>query len=84
MHYYKIIENNYIKSIGYGNDGVEISKEEYDNILYIIKNIPQSDEVGYKLKEDLSLEEYNLPPKEPAKPTYEELEQALKDLGVDL
>lgn len=84
MHYYKIIENNYIKSIGYGNDGVEISKEEYDNILYIIKNIPQSDEVWYKLKEDLSLEEYNLPPKEPAKPTYEELEQALKDLGVDL
>lgn len=84
MHYYKIIENNYIKSIGYGNDGVEISKEEYDDILYIIKNIPQSDEFGYKLKEDLSLEEYNLPPKEPAKPTYEELEQALKDLGVDL
>lgn len=84
MHYYKIIENNYIKSIGYGNDGVEISKEEYDNILYAIKNIPQSDELGYKLKEDLSLEEYNLPPKEPTKPTYEELEQALKDLGVDL
>ena len=84
MRYYKIVEDNYIKSIGYGVDGVRISKEEYNNILSIIKNIPRNEEIGYRLKEDLTLEEYELPQKEQEKPTYEELEQALKDLGVEL
>lgn len=84
MNYYKIIKDNYIKSIGYGFDGIKISKQEYDKILNVIQSIPQSDKFGYKLKSDLTLEEYELPPKEATKPTYEELEQALKDLGVEL
>lgn len=57
MRYYKEIENGYITSIGQGFDGVEITEEEYKNILAIIQNRPIAD-VGYdyRLKEDLTWE----------------------------
>lgn len=64
MRYYKIIENNYIKGIGTGHGGNEITEIEYDEIMGVIENKPQSDVYGYKLKIDKTWEEYELPPKE--------------------
>ena len=64
MRYYKIIENEYIKGIGQGYDGIEIEINEYNEIMEIIQNKPQSNTYGYKLKSDYTWEKYELPPKE--------------------
>ena len=64
MKYYKLIENDYIKGIGTGNGGIEITETEYNEIMEIIQNKPQSDVYGYKLKVDKTWEKYELPPKE--------------------
>lgn len=37
MRYYKIIENNALLAIGTGYGGVEITKEEYENLLQEIR-----------------------------------------------
>ena len=57
MKYFKNIENGYITSISTMHGQTEITKEEYDNILKLIKTMPQAD-YGYahRLKEDLSFE----------------------------
>lgn len=65
MRYYKIIENEYLTAIGIGNDGTEITKEEFDSIVNIINNCPKAEEgFGYRLKADLTWELYELPPVE--------------------
>ena len=62
MRYYKIIYNGYIGRIGVGNGGIEISQEEYENLVQIINNKPVAESgYVYKLKEDLSWELYELP-----------------------
>ena len=55
--YYKIIEGEYITAIGTGIGDVEITQEEYENILSIIRNRP-TPEAGYtyKLRTDLTWE----------------------------
>lgn len=62
MRYYKQIENDYIVAIGTGNGGTEITSEEYDNIMSIIKSVPHEDGKGYRLKTDLTWEEYEEEP----------------------
>lgn len=42
--------------------GTEITKVEYDEIMAIIQNRPSADGKGYRLKTDLTWEEYDLPP----------------------
>ena len=74
MRYYKIIEDDYIKGIGNGCGGNEITEKEYNEINEIIKNKPQSEIYGYKLKSDYTWEEYELPPKEETK-ELSEIEQ---------
>lgn len=64
--YYKQIENDYIMSIGTDHGAIEITEEEYNSILSLIQNRPQADGKGYRLKTDLTWEEYDLPaPPEP-------------------
>lgn len=59
--YYKQIAAGYIWSIGTGG-GFEISKEEYDNILSIIRNKPpKAGTTDYRLREDLTWEAYEVP-----------------------
>lgn len=55
MKYFKNIENNYITAIGTGYGDVVITKEEYENILYIVRNrpIPEAG-FNYKLRTDLT------------------------------
>lgn len=62
MRYYKQTSNNYIIAIGTGAGGTEIAKAEYDEIMAIIQNRPAAEGKGYRLKTDLTLEEYELPP----------------------
>ena len=62
MRYYKIIYNGYIQRIGIGDGGIEISQEEYENLVQIINNKPVAESgYVYKLKENLAWELYELP-----------------------
>ena len=62
MRYYKQIQDNYILAIGtgYGND--EISEQEYNEIMSVVRSCPNEEGKGYRLKADLTWEEYDLPP----------------------
>ena len=87
MRYYKSIENGYILAVGTGFGGEEITEAEYTEIMAVIQNRPHAEGKGYKLRTDLTWEEYDLPP-EP-KPGEEEitLEDTLAMLperGVDV
>ena len=62
MRYYKLIENGYLTTIGTGVGGVEITEEEYNSILVHIRSCPEAPSgYGYRLKEDLTWETYELP-----------------------
>lgn len=61
MRYYKKISNGYILAIGTGYGGEEITKEEYDSIMAILKAVEHSHDKGYRLKTDQTWEEYELP-----------------------
>ena len=61
MRYYKIIDNGYIYSIGTGNNGIAITEEEYNQIMEIIHTKPTHiNTMDYRLKEDLTWEEYEI------------------------
>lgn len=62
MRYYKQITDNYILAIGTGYGGEKITETEYNSIMSIIQSHPQADGKGYRLKADLTWEEYDLPP----------------------
>lgn len=72
MRYYINKDDEYIYGIGTGESGEEITEEEYNELLTIIRNRPVREEYGYKLKTDLTWEEYALPP-QPDDPDAEEL-----------
>lgn len=62
MRYYKIIKNGYFEAIGIGFDGEEINAKEYATIRNVISNRPTPPEgCDYRLKENLTWEEYELP-----------------------
>ena len=75
MRYYKQIIDNYLTSIGTGPGNIEITEAEYNQIISIIQNRPQSEGKGYRLKADLTWEEYDLPP-EPEPSDEDELSDA--------
>ena len=62
MRYNKQTSNNYILAIGTGYGGTEITEAEYNEIMAIIQNCPTAAGKGYRLKADLTWEEYDLPP----------------------
>lgn len=63
MRFYKLVENGYISSIGTGGGGTEITETEYNEILSAIQNKPPRDgNVDYRLKEDLTWEQYEREP----------------------
>lgn len=74
MRYYKIIESGYIAGIGTGGGGTEITQEEYNTIMGVIQEKPTGTATtDYRLKEDLTWEEYELPP-EPVNPEIDDTE----------
>ena len=60
--YYKQTDSMYILTVGVGAGGTEISADEYSEILSVIQNHPTAEGKGYRLKTDLTWEEYDLPP----------------------
>ncbi len=66
MNYYKQIENNFILAIGTGGGGTEITEAEYDEIMTVIHNKPPATEtIDYRLKTDLTWEQYEVEPPVP-------------------
>lgn len=66
MRYYKQIANGYILAVGTGNGGTEITEEEYNAILSVIHNKPpRTETTDYRLREDLTWEEYHVDPPDP-------------------
>lgn len=59
MRYYKLIENGYITAIGTGGGGTEITEQEYAEIMSVIHNKPpRTATTDYRMKPDLTWEEY--------------------------
>jgi hypothetical protein len=83
--YFENTEGEYIISISTGTGGEEIAKEEYDNIISVIRDRPTA-ETGYdyRLKTDLTWELVELPPEPEHDPEATETDflEALSDLGV--
>lgn len=75
MRYNKYISGDEIIAIGTGVGGTEITETEYNDIMAIIQNRPSADGKGYRLKTDLTWEEYDLPP-EPEPSDADELSDA--------
>ena len=75
MRYNKLVSKNYILAIGTGAGGTEIAEEEYNTILSVIRSRPSEAGKGYRLKTDLTWEEYDLPP-EPEPSDEDELSDA--------
>lgn len=81
MKFFKRIDNGYIVAIGTGTFG-NISEEEYNTILSIIHNKPpRTETTDYRLREDLTWEEYEIPPMPEPEPDAEEILNIL--MGVD-
>ena len=62
MRYFKSLSDGYIYAIGTGHAGTEITEAEYNEIMTIIQNRPIAEGKGYRLKADLTWDEYDLPP----------------------
>lgn len=75
MRYNKYISGDEIIAIGKGAGGVEITETEYNEIMSIIQNRPAAEGKGYRLKADLTWEEYDVPP-EPEPSDEDELSDA--------
>lgn len=72
MRYYIQKDDEYIYGIGTGESGEEITEEEYNELLTIIRNRPVREGYGYRLKTDLTWEGHETPP-EPDEPDAEEI-----------
>ena len=67
MRYYKLIENGYIKAIGTGGGGTEITETEYNVIMSAIQSKPKRiGATDYHLKTDLTWEEYEREEEQPS------------------
>jgi len=79
VRFYKIITGGYITAIGTGTGGEEITEQEYNEILNVIRNKPQATATtDYMLKENLTWEAYTLEPVPEPDPTPEEIAEALE------
>ena len=83
MRYYKQIENGYILAIGTGGGGTEITAAEYDEIMAAIQNKPPTtDTIDYRLKEDLTWEQYQVEPPVPDDTPPDNLQESAEYLLI--
>lgn len=82
--YVKIIINGYIIAIAKNGIGVEITSEEYNNLLEVLRNKPTPESgFDYRLNTDLTWELYELLPViEPEDATDADYIESLAELGV--
>lgn len=84
LRYYKIVDGGYITQIGTGMGYLEISAEEYALIKEMTKNRPTPPEgYDYRLREDLTWEEYELPIVDPVEEEISDEEALAIILGGD-
>ena len=70
--------------IGTGDDGEEITEEEYNEISAVISAKPAApDGYGYKLKDDFTWEQYELPHYDPMEEEIDDAEAYRIILGVN-
>lgn len=87
--YNKTVINGYIISVVSGVSKGNITKEEYNRIMEAINNkpTPPDELTGYRLREDLTWEAYELPPIEEESEGEDATESdyltALAELGVE-
>lgn len=63
MRHFKQEINGYIPGIGTGDGYIEITENEFNNIRAIIQNKPEETAtIGYRLKTDLTWEQYEKEP----------------------
>jgi len=86
MRYYKNIEDTYILAIGTGAGGEEITQEEYENILSVIRNRPTAETgYAYRLRTDLTWELAEAPVTEDdVEATEADYLSALAELAVEV
>lgn len=86
MRYYKQISDNYILAIGTGYGGEEITESEHNTIMSVIQSRPHAEGKGYRLRTDLTWEEYDLPTPDPEEEeiTLEGVLDMLRELGVEV
>lgn len=66
MRKFKIVNSGYLSCIGEGTNGEEITEDEYKTLLSVIQSKPPRTETAdYKLRTDLTWEEYELKPPDP-------------------
>ena len=83
MRFYKIVDGNYITAVGTGSLGTEITESEYNEIITLIQTKPAHTETtDYRLKTDLTWEEFDLPVPDPD-PEIDESETLEILLGGD-
>ena len=81
MRYFKTVDNGYITSIGVGGGGAEITNIEFDDILSVIRNKPpRTSTTDYRLKPNLTWEEYERIDPDPEPETPENLFDAARVL----
>ena len=80
MKYFILIKDGYIDAIGIGG-GTEITEEKYAQIMEIIRNKPHKYGYDYRLREDMTWEEYELPePEEDENIDPTEIAEALEEI----
>ena len=85
MAFFKIINNDYILSIGETDrtPDLPITESEYNEILAVIRDKPPATETtDYRLKTDLTWEEYEIEPPDPdpeEELTAEEIAEAIEE-----
>ena len=85
MRYYKRIKDSYITLVGTGCGDTEITKEEYDMLVSVINAKPTPPEgYDYRLREDLTWEEYQLPIIDPAEEEIDDSEALAIILGGEV
>ena len=62
MTYGKYVKDGYIMAVSAGGGAVEITEDEYNEIITILKDKPTApDGYGYRLTEALEWEQYEIP-----------------------
>lgn len=82
MKFYKYVDDGYIVCVGTGGMGEEIGEDEYNEIMTAIQNKPMRTETNdFRLKEDLTWEEYETEIPEPGEDINpEEIADALEEI----
>ena len=62
MRYTKIIVGGYILGLAVADKGIEITEQEYNELTDIFHAMPVREGYAYRLREDLTWEEYQVEP----------------------